>query len=245
MAGDTESLNITPSGKQALFFVILLGVGLALEAGLRLWGEILFSLAAWAVFLWLYAHARDIPTKILLLSCIAVATLGEIFCSLIWQLYTYRLHNIPPYVPPGHVFLFLTGMALAPRMPNWIVWFVPIVAAPYVIAGFYLGFDRFGAVLFAFFIACLLKEGSNKRLYATMFILALALEVYGTGLGCWTWQGQVPFWDISNINPPPASGAFYCILDLLVLSFAQPLLRLKSYPAEIATGKYALNTTPN
>ena len=33
--------------------------------------------------------------------CVPIATLFEVFGSLIWGGYTYELHNIPLYVPPG------------------------------------------------------------------------------------------------------------------------------------------------
>ena len=41
------------------------------------------------------------------------ATIGEITGSLIWGVYTYRLHNLPLFVPPAHGIVFLTGLSLA------------------------------------------------------------------------------------------------------------------------------------
>ena len=45
---------------------------------------------------------------------------------------------------------------------------------------------------------------------------ALALELYGTWLGNWTWAVDVPRLDLVTTNPPGAAGAFYCALDALV-----------------------------
>ena len=42
--------------------------------------------------------------------CVPVATLFEIFGSLIWGGYHYQLHNIPLYVPPGHALVFVFGI---------------------------------------------------------------------------------------------------------------------------------------
>ena len=47
------------------------------------------------------------------LGVIVFATIGEVSGSLIWGLYTYRLHNLPLFVPPAHGLVFLTGVSLA------------------------------------------------------------------------------------------------------------------------------------
>ena len=35
-------------------------------------------------------------------TCVGVATCFEIFGSLVWGIYRYRMHNLPLFVPPGH-----------------------------------------------------------------------------------------------------------------------------------------------
>ena len=57
----------------------------------------------------------------------------------------------------------------------------------------------------------------QRRLYASTFVLALALELYGTWLGNWSWAHEVPGIPLVTTNPPGAAGAFYCALDALVL----------------------------
>jgi hypothetical protein len=56
-----------------------------------------------------------------------------------------------------------------------------------------------------------------RRLYATMFVLSLAMELYGTWMGNWAWSATVPWLGLAADNPPIAAGAFYCVLDLLVV----------------------------
>jgi hypothetical protein len=51
-----------------------------------------------------------------------------------------------------------------------------------------------------------------------MFVLALAMEIYGTLLGNWTWNADVPWLGLTALNPPLAAGAFYCVLDLLIVT---------------------------
>ncbi len=212
---DAESV---PDKKTTLILFFTLAFGLWIDRVIPLWGQIIAGVMTWVLFLAIY---RKMPenTQHLLMSCLVIATMGEIFCSLIWQLYDYRLLNIPFYVPPGHVIVFLLGSALAPRMPKLIVWAVPMLVAPYVILGYFMGFDEFGIILFAMFFACLIAE-KDRRLYATMFMLCLMLEIYGTLLGNWTWKADVPIWGLRNTNPPLAAGAFYCVLDFLMLRAA-------------------------
>jgi hypothetical protein len=62
-------------------------------------------------------------------------------------------------------------------------------------------------------------------LYATMFVIALAMELYGTALGNWTWRSITPGLGITAANPPFSAGALYCLLDLLVLGAMKLLSR--------------------
>ena len=58
----------------------------------------------------------------------------------------------------------------------------------------------------------------SRKLYATMLVLSLAMELWGTWLGNWTWRREVPWLGLVTDNPPLAAGAFYATLDLLVVS---------------------------
>jgi hypothetical protein len=51
-----------------------------------------------------------------------------------------------------------------------------------------------------------------------MFVLALAMEIFGTASGNWTWVSTTPWLGLVTVNPPIAAGAFYCILDMLVVA---------------------------
>jgi hypothetical protein len=51
-----------------------------------------------------------------------------------------------------------------------------------------------------------------------MFVLALMMELYGTAMENWVWVSTAPWVNLSATNPPFSAGAFYCALDLLVLS---------------------------
>ena len=63
-----------------------------------------------------------------------------------------------------------------------------------------------------------------------MFVLSLAMELYGTWIGNWTWSASVPWLGLTADNPPLAAGAFYCVLDLLVVSVAGPAFAQPANP---------------
>jgi len=192
--------------------------GLLVDQHWARYGQAAVSAFAWMLFaaLWLRSDGVKRPA---LVACLVFATVGEMFLSLVWGLYQYRLGNIPLFVPPGHVLLFFLGMQISERLPGRAEWWIAAIAAPLVMALAWTGHDTLGPLLYALFLACLWISPS-RRLYATMFVLSLAMELYGTWMGNWTWAPDVPWLALRTVNPPLAAGAFYCVLDLLVVSFA-------------------------
>ncbi len=162
--------------------------------------------------------------------CLCWATFGEIFLSLVWGLYTYRLDNIPFYIPPGHVLLFWLGLTFASRVPAAFVALVPATAVAYAAYAWINGVDTVSILLIALFVLCML-QGEGRRLYAVMFVASLAVELYGTWMGNWLWHPEVPHFGLTSANPPIAAGSFYCMLDVLVgLTVRGIVRRLRSLP---------------
>ena len=208
-----------------ILIIATIAGGLLLDQHWARYGQVVVSAATWLVFaaLWLRCSGSQRPA---LLACLLFATGGEVFLSLVWGLYEYRLGNIPLFVPPGHVLLFFLGTQIAARIPERGEWWVAALAAPVVVLFAWSGRDTLGPLLYALFLTCLWLS-SSRRLYAVMFVLSLAMELYGTWIGNWTWAARVPWLELTADNPPLAAGAFYCVLDLLVVSvagkaFAQP-----------------------
>ena len=196
--------------------VATIAAGLLVDQHWARYGQVLVSAAAWIVLaaLWTRSASAQRPA---LVACLLFATAGEVFLSLVWGLYEYRLGNIPLFVPPGHVLLFFLGTQVAARIPAGGEWWIAALAAPLVAAFAWSGRDTLGPLLYLLFVACMLLSGS-RRLYATMFVLSLAMELYGTWIGNWVWAERVPWLGLTADNPPLAAGAFYCVLDLLVVS---------------------------
>jgi len=197
--------------------------GLLLDYHWLRFGQATVSAITWIVCLALLARtgSRD---RTALLACLVIATAGELFLSLVWGLYQYRLGNIPFFVPPGHVLLFYLGTQIAARVPGRATAWVATAAIAVIGALAWSGHDTFGPLLLALFLLCLWISPSRK-LYATMFVLSAAMELYGTWIGNWTWSRDVPWLGLRTLNPPIGAGAFYCVLDLLVVCVTARLNR--------------------
>jgi hypothetical protein len=204
---------------EPVVIVATIVLGLALDQAWPHYGQWLVNAGTLAVFAWLLWQ-RLPAERIALLVCLGLATAGEIFLSLVWQLYHYRDGGIPLFVPPGHVLLFVLGTHLVARIRPAIHWPVGLGAATLAAYLAWRGIDQFSALMTVLFVACLFNR-QGRQLYSVMFMLALAMELYGTWLGNWRWEHSVPYWGLSTLNPPFAAGVFYCLLDFLVVSFTE------------------------
>lgn len=180
---------------------------------------------AWTTWIWGWLYVRGgKEERHALILCTLVAGMGEVVLSLVFGLYAYRFANIPLFVPPGHALLMTLGLIVSRRLvaPNGrrvfqpLLRWVPWVGLGYAVYAWRGASDQLGAALFGLFALCMVSK-PERTLYTTMMVLALAMELYGTALGSWTWEGTVPQLGITSANPPFAAGAFYCVLDLLVL----------------------------
>ncbi len=155
--------------------------------------------------------------RIALVLCLLIATLGEVLLSLGWGLYTYRLHNIPLFVPPGHVLLFWFGLRTVERIPGRVLDVFAAVSALAMLLLAVTARDLLSVPLWLMFAACW-YFGPARRFYTWMFVIALAMEVYATVIGNWSWRNIVPaIRSCRATNPPWLPGAFYCMLDVIVL----------------------------
>src|SRR4029450_11963398 len=138
------------------------------------------------------------------LAVVGIATLGEVVGSIIWGVYTYRLDNLPTFVPPGHGIVYLTGLSLATgfaRRPRLLLAGAGIAAVGWGVAGLTVlpGLDASGALGCAFLVAVLVW--TRRPVYAGVFVAVAALELYGTAIGTWTWQEAVPGRRLPQGNP--------------------------------------------
>jgi hypothetical protein len=156
------------------------------------------------------------------LAVVAFATIGEVTGSLVWGAYTYRLHNLPMFIPPAHGLVYLSGLALAGLVRERIV----VTAAAVGAIGWGLGgltvlprldvAGAFGVPLLCFF----LWRSRFRAAYAGVFLVVGALELYGTSIGTWRWATELPGLGIADGNPPSGVASGYVWFDVMALLVA-------------------------
>ena len=214
------------SSTRILLIAATLVGGLAADMYTNIVGQTVIGLIVWLTLFSLLSDV-DSDTRFMLMACLVIATAGEIVLSLGWELYTYRLDNIPLFVPPGHVLLLLLGLSLARRMSETTALAIIGASGAYSLALAAAGIDTLGVLLFGVLLTASVVMPTQRRLYASTFALALALELLGTWLGNWSWAREVPGTSLVTTNPPVAAGAFYCALDALVVVASARLSRVR------------------
>jgi len=155
------------------------------------------------------------------LGVVVFATIGEVTGSLLWGVYTYRLHNLPLFVPPAHGLVYLTGLALATalvRHTRILVAAAALSAATWGVLGLTVlpRLDVAGALLVPMLLLFLWR-GRNRAIYAGVFLVVAALELYGTAIGTWRWARELPGLGIPDGNPPSGVASGYVWFDVMAL----------------------------
>jgi hypothetical protein len=160
----------------------------------------------------------------------SVASAAEVVGSLLWGVYTYRLDNLPLFVPPGHALVYLGGVALAGLVGARASWLVG-GAVVSVLAWGALGLGVLPVVDVSGAIGCALLASvlvaTRRPVYAGVFFVVAVLELYGTALGTWTWVETVPGLGIPQGNPPSGVASGYVLFDVAALAAAGRLARLR------------------
>ena len=167
----------------------------------------------------LVLHPRTV--RLQTLAVVGIATLGEVVGSLVWGLYHYRLDNLPAFVPPGHGLVYLGGLSLATllaRRSRELLVAAGAAAAIWGVAGITVlpAPDASGTMGCAFLVGVLLL--ARRPVYAGVFMIVMALELYGTALGTWRWESSVPGLGLSQGNPPSGVASGYVVFDVLALA---------------------------
>jgi len=178
------------------------------------------SLLAWA-FLGIALALQPPAIRVQVAGLVVLATILECVGSLVWGAYTYRLENLPLYVPAGHGLFYLSALRAASlpwlqRNARTVVVAVTAGATAWMLYGLVARPlpDLLGFVTWAIFIRFIVR-GRYPVLYAVSFAMTTALELYGTGLGIWRWSQVLPLLMLPAGNPPTGIGAGYAAMDAL------------------------------
>jgi hypothetical protein len=228
------------AGVRALTILGFIGVLLAVDTQVDARAQLLLGLAAWIA---LIVALRGVPPllRAQALVVVVVATCAEIVGSIIWGVYTYRLENLPSFVPPCHGLVYLAGAALpmwaAPRK-DVLVRFALVAVVAWGVAGVtVLPRSDVGGAIGACLLAIYLVRGRVPEIYAGVFLVVAWLELYGTAIGTWEWAAVIPGTDVSQGNPPSGVASGYVWFDIVALALAPRLIRLG---ARIRPGSAAL-----
>ena len=161
------------------------------------------------------------------LGVVCFATIGEVTGSILWGVYHYRLRNLPLFVPPAHGLVYLTGLSLAlalRRRTRLLVGIAAAAAAAWALLGLTVlpQRDVAGAVGVPLLLAFLWRS-RNRAVYASVFLVVTALELYGTAIGTWRWSKTLPGLGIPDGNPPSGVASGYVWFDVMALLVAPTL----------------------
>ena len=215
-----------------LFCVAVLAItvtGLALDHFANLGGQMVLALCTWGFLAIAFVHLTPMEraqTSVV----VVVATCAEVIGSVIWGVYTYRLGNLPLFVPPGHGLVYLAGL----RMSQTPLFrdrgrLLVIAAMAGVSSWALLGLtvlprtDVAGAVGAAVLLLFLWR-GRAPAVYAGVFFAVAFLEIYGTAIGTWRWAEEIPGLGVPDGNPPSGAASGYVFFDIAALALAPGLL---------------------
>ncbi|MDO6739209.1 hypothetical protein [Wenyingzhuangia sp. 2_MG-2023] len=167
-------------------------------------------------------YFRSTPrVKESMIYAVFIGFLGEHFFSRGLDMYTYRLENVPLYVPLGHaalygrIFMFSKASVVKKNHKSVEQVFAIFIA---LLSTVYLVFfkDVFGFVMTLCVFLLLWKRPKHRLFFFSMYLLVAALEIGGTAFGCWKWPdtafGMFSF--LPSNNPPSGISLFYFLLDI-------------------------------
>lgn len=186
------------------------------------------GVVAWSVLLFfLLFETRQIQAQILVV--VMFTTCGEYLSSVYLGGYTYRLSNVPAFVPPGHGLVYLTAVALGrsplfTRYRKEVIYFAVISGSIWALWGYFYApqKDTYGAILFSILLV-VLYFGRNTMLYVGAYYITSYLEWVGTLVGTWQWAPIDPVFGIGQGNPPSGVATWYCVVDVVAITIG-PIL---------------------
>lgn len=203
-------------------------VVLLADRGAGIWFQRFLGLCTWMLLLALLKdESRSVRYQVG--AVIVAATMLEYTASPLLGIYTYRLHNVPSFVPPGHGLVYLSALTIGggingTRLAPWFIRAALVAGGAWALWGVFLSSrpDTGGALLYLFLAAFILR-GRAPLVYAAAFVVTGYLEIVGTNVGTWAWSHHGPLGIMSLGNPPSGIAGGYCFLDMVGIYVASRL----------------------
>jgi hypothetical protein len=214
---------VTRAALIAAYLGILLGVDTQVDLG----GQLILGGSTWLA---LALAARPLPVgrRVQVVVVICAATVAELTGSILWGVYSYRLHNLPTFVPPAHGLVFIAGLSLSQalhRHARVLVLAAAAIASTWAVLGLTMlpRTDAAGALGVPLLLAFLWRSQARAA-YAGVFVVVAALELYGTAIGTWRWAAELPGLGIPDGNPPSGVASGYVWFDVMALLLGPRIL---------------------
>lgn len=156
-----------------------------------------------------------------MITAVIIAIVGEYLFSILLGMYTYRLENVPHYVPPGHALvyvgvLYFTKTHFSKLNKVLLEKVITVIVIVYATIFLILKNDIFGFSLTIFTLLILRKHPRERLFYLVMYLSVAYLEIIGTNYLCWKWPSTAFdfFTFLPSANPPSGISFFYFGLDL-------------------------------
>ena len=214
---------------RATIIAAYLAALLAVDTQVTLHEQFALGALTW-IALVLAARTLPVERRAQVAVVICAATLAELTGSILWGVYTYRLHNLPTFVPPAHGLVFIAGLSLSDslrRHARLLVVAAALGATTWGVLGLTVlpRTDAAGALGVPLLLAFLWRSRARAA-YAGVFLVVACLELYGTAIGTWRWAAELPGLGIPDGNPPSGVASGYVWFDVMALLFAARLLAL-------------------
>ena len=160
-------------------------------------------------------------TRHLMIYALIIGFIGEYLFSIVLDMYTYRLSNLPIYVPFGHAAVYartytFSKAPVVKKNKKVIVRLLTLVISLFALFYLIAFNDIFGFVMTVFVFLILLKRPKDQLFFLTMYIVVAVLEIGGTAYEVWSWPdtafGFFPL--LKSHNPPSGISLFYFLLDV-------------------------------
>tara|TARA_R110002033_G_scaffold147768_4_gene185045 strand:- start:1300 stop:2070 length:771 start_codon:yes stop_codon:yes gene_type:complete len=171
-------------------------------------------------FFWMYFRSVK-RVRELMIYGVFLGLIGEYFFSVYLGMYTYRLGNVPLYVPLGHaaiyarVFVYSKAPVVRKHhktLEKIMYIFISLFALGYLL---FLN-DVFGFIMTLGVFALLINRPKDRMFFLTMYIIVAGLEIGGPAYGAWKWPDTAfgVFDFLPSNNAPSGISLFYFLLDI-------------------------------
>ena len=160
-------------------------------------------------------------TRELMIYGVLIGFAGEYLFSIVLDMYTYRLGNLPWYIPFGHGAVYARTYMFAKasitrkyaKQINTLFYIIISIFALIYLIAFH---DIFGFIMTLGVFGMLVIRPKDRLFFLTMYVVVAVLGIGGTAYSTWSWPSTAfgVFDFLPSNNPPSGISLFYFLLDV-------------------------------